>query len=441
MRTITAARRARGQSGAGLIETMVGILIGLLVVLVVYNMLAVAEGYKRMTTGAADAQITGLIGQFLSSQDAGNGGNGYTSAFADLINCHNSAPGVPYTANNTLKPISVLVTAGALPTDPDSFIARHGVSPHVVWSVAFRSAKGVPFAPGAPITVQSPNGFNTPAKASIPTGVDPFWAIAIANEGSGVCELIQIQNSGPPNAFGEVVLTQGPTYASSHPYEGVPNNDEGTGSLLLNLGRQNQNGAARVLYDVANNQLRTTNCMFPDGCLNAAAVARPIAQNVVWMKVQYGIDTTPVPVGGTLDGTVDCWTAADANTPACAVGGVGDWSPNVLKDAGVPASGVPADTLNRIVAVRIALVVRSDEPDFTNPALYSSPATTIDGKTGTRQDEYLFNCAANNATCQNRILIPRGAAAPNVLLDGWRYRTYEAVIPLRNSIFNATLPP
>ena len=103
---------------------------------------------------------------------------------------------------------------------------------------------------------------------------------------------------------------------------------------------------------------------------------------------------------------------------------------------------MPADTLNRIVAVRIGLVVRSDEPDLTNPALFTAPALTIDGKVGTRPDEYLFNCAANtNAACQNRILIPKGAAAPNVLLDGWRYRTYEAVIPLRNSIFNATLPP
>jgi Tfp pilus assembly protein PilW len=218
MTTIIAARLARGQSGAGLIETMVGILIGLLVVLVVYNMLAVAEGYKRMTTGAADAQITGLISQFISGQDAGNGGNGYTSGFSDLINCHNSAPGVPFTANNTLKPISVLVTKGALATDSDSFISHQGVSPHVVWPVAFRSAKGAPIAPGAPITVQSPNGFNTPAMASMATALNPFWAIAIANDGSGVCELIQISNSGVPNGFGEVVLTQGPTHTSTYAY-------------------------------------------------------------------------------------------------------------------------------------------------------------------------------------------------------------------------------
>ena len=315
MTTIIAARLARGQSGAGLIETMVGILIGLLVVLVVYNMLAVAEGYKRMTTGAADAQITGLISQFLSSQDAGNGGNGYTSAYADLINCHNSAPGVPYTANNTLKPISVLVTRGRC-SPPIPTASSRTMACRRTWCGRSPSERQSQVDPGTPITVQSPNGFNTPAKASIPTGPDPFWAIAIANDGSGVCELIQISNAGPPNDVnGEVVLTQGPTYTTGIVYKGIAINEEGTGAFLLNLGRQNQNGAARVRYTVANNQLVTTNCMFPDGCLNAAAVARPIAQNVVWMKVQYGIDTTVVPPGSSLDGTVDCWTPADDSEP------------------------------------------------------------------------------------------------------------------------------
>ena len=179
-------------------------------------------------------------------------------------------------------------------------------------------------------------------------------------------------------------MTQGPTHTTTYAYEGVPNNDEGTGSLLLNLGRQNENGAARVRYTVANGQLMTTNCMFPDGCANAAAVPRPVAHNVVWMKVQYGIDTTVVPPGTALDGTVDCWTPADASEPLCTVGGVADWSPNNLKNAGnaPPLPTIPADTLNRIVAVRIGLVVRSDEQDLSDPALFTSPATTIDGKVG-----------------------------------------------------------
>lgn len=76
----TPARRR--QRGAGLIETMIGILIGLLVVLVVYNLLAVAEDYRRATTGASDAQITGLLSQFITSQDAASAGSGILSGFS-----------------------------------------------------------------------------------------------------------------------------------------------------------------------------------------------------------------------------------------------------------------------------------------------------------------------------------------------------------------------
>ena len=44
------------QRGFGLVETMIGILIGLLVVLVIYNLFSAAERYKRMTVGTSDAQ-------------------------------------------------------------------------------------------------------------------------------------------------------------------------------------------------------------------------------------------------------------------------------------------------------------------------------------------------------------------------------------------------
>jgi len=52
-----AARARHSVRGVGLVETMVGILIGMIVVLVVYNILSVAEGYRRTTVGASDAQI------------------------------------------------------------------------------------------------------------------------------------------------------------------------------------------------------------------------------------------------------------------------------------------------------------------------------------------------------------------------------------------------
>ena len=75
------------QRGVSLLETMVGVLIGMIVVLVIYNILSVTEGYRRSTIGTSDAQITGLLSTFMSGRDAGNGGAGITVSGADLINC------------------------------------------------------------------------------------------------------------------------------------------------------------------------------------------------------------------------------------------------------------------------------------------------------------------------------------------------------------------
>jgi type IV pilus assembly protein PilW len=442
------------QRGAGMVETMIGILIGLLVVLVVYNLLAVAEGYRRATTGASDAQITGLLSQFVMGQDAGNGGNGLTSGFTDLVGCNKTEADAPYVTDidvgtATLKPIPVLIYKGVAATDSDSFVSRLGTSPHVVWPIDFRLPS--PLA-GQNIVVQSPLGYSTTTGVSLPTAASPFWAVAIANDGTGRCALIQVTNASAPDAAtGEVSLTQG-TLKTTVAYTGVPVTASTSGSRLLNLGRD----ASRTLYDIGNDSLRVTDCLALQTCQGAAA--NPIAQNVVWMKVQYGIDTSQQNANGTLDGAVDCWTPADDST-CTATNRDGttysDWSPASIIKAGDP-SAVPlvrSDVINRIVAIRIAMVVRSDEPDLRNASLYAPTSTTPDGVTGTRPALYLFNCAANtDAGCQNRVLVPAGAPSATgkadcvttsntVLCDGWRYRAYEAVIPLRNTIYNATLIP
>jgi hypothetical protein len=126
-----------------------------------------------------------------------------------------------------------------------------------------------------------------------------------------------------------------------------------------------------------------------------------------------------------------------------------NWDPATLIQAGDPGSPlIPANSLSRIIAVRIGLVVRSDEADLKDPALFVAPATTADGVVGTRpatgavNGTYLFNCAANtDAGCPGRVAVSAGSAPADVMQNGWRYRVYESVIPLRNSIFAATLPP
>jgi hypothetical protein len=435
-------------------EMLVGVTIGLVVVLVVYNLLSVSEAYKRTTTGYADAQVTGLIGGFITGQEAGNGGNGLSSAYSDLINCHADETGTKFNGREdmSLKPIPVMITKSGDAEKSDSFMSRGSASTHVVWPVPLRpvGAVNATVLPGAQIQVQTPTGFMTPAKVSLPTVADPHWAVVFANNGTGRCGLIKVVDATPAlnppmDDSGEVLLTQG-SPATTMNYTGAPQNAAGTGAFLLSLGREGD--TKRVRYDVANGALRVTDCMKELGC--TGQTPQPIAQNIVLMKVQLGIDTSgPLP-NGTLDATVDCWTSDDElcpiNRPLDSPPTViADWEPATLIKAGDPAFPlIPANVLQRIVAVRIGLVVRSDEPDARDKTLFRAPAKTIDDDTGTRPATaaYLFNCPANtDAACQGRVPISAGTEASTaVMKDGWRYRTYEVVVPLRNSIFAATLP-
>ena len=65
MATLRTHAFAPRQRGISLIEMMVGVVIGLLAVLVIYQTFAVAEGVKRQTISAGDAQKTGLIANYL----------------------------------------------------------------------------------------------------------------------------------------------------------------------------------------------------------------------------------------------------------------------------------------------------------------------------------------------------------------------------------------
>jgi hypothetical protein len=161
-----------------------------------------------------------------------------------------------------------------------------------------------------------------------------------------------------------------------------------------------------------------------------ALVVNPIAQNIVLMKVQYGVDNT-------ADGIVDCWTPADNSTPC------GDYSAATMRVA-------PPATLNRVLAVRIGVVVRGDEPDLkllTDPTNQDLKDQARGILSATRPPVVLFNCTTNtNAACQSRVVVPMGGAggaatcAPAVICDYWRYRVYETVIPLKNAIYSATTP-
>ena len=67
---------SRNQRGLSLVEILVGVLIGMIGIVVIFQVLAVAEAQKRNTTHGADAQSSGAIGLFAMQQDVQLGGYG-----------------------------------------------------------------------------------------------------------------------------------------------------------------------------------------------------------------------------------------------------------------------------------------------------------------------------------------------------------------------------
>lgn len=340
------------QRGISLIEMMVGVVIGLIAVLVIYQTFAVAEGIKRQTISAGDAQKTGMVAMYLLGSEVGNAGSGIMVNQDDLATCTDTGD-----VKTTMRPFSVLITPGADDDTPDSIVVNYSTARSVVTPSVFMAATA---AGGTTYTVQSPTGFK---KGDMVVGIT----------GAGDCERIEVTAVSAPDANGNVVLTQ-----AGSKYEYLPT------MRLVNIGPATS--TQRVLYDVVGGVLRSTDLV------TAGAVAQPLSSSIMNLKMQYGVDTD-----GDIAGDIDEWVAP-----------VGAYAPAAV----LAFNGAQ---LRQIKAVRVGMVVRSDEFDRDSPAFNWT----------------LFECTAQEAknyTCP--------AALTGALPANYRYRVYETIVPLRNPMWN-----
>jgi type IV pilus assembly protein PilW len=118
------------------------------------------------------------------------------------------------------------------------------------------------------------------------------------------------------------------------------------------------------------------------------------------LKVQYGLDLNG-------DGVLDSWVSA----------ATAGWEPEALLNQ-------PPDelkrTLNKMKAVRIGIIVRSAQYDRELAKPY---------------EWVLFDCLSHDdAACPGRL--SGTIALEGGEKGGYRYRTYETVVPLRNQLWN-----
>lgn len=93
------------QAGFSLVEIMVGMVISLLGIIIIFQVFAVSERVKRTTTSGGDAQQNGVAALFALARNLKMAGYGLNS--------------------NDLNPWPLLITPGALVSNPDSFVTTY----------------------------------------------------------------------------------------------------------------------------------------------------------------------------------------------------------------------------------------------------------------------------------------------------------------------------
>lgn len=372
----------RMSAGFSLVEVMVGMIMGLLGMIVIFQMLALFEGQKRTTSGGNDAQNSAAISLHTLQQDLQQAGYG-VSQFA-LLNCNLSLFGqtVPI-APVIINPANAIIPAGDANTD--RLLIIYGNSNSIVEGNIITALAGKVY------TVQLPSSFAVNDRV-----------IASANPCVGNLLIDQIDPSVPI-----VVGAQTVTVVSGVPVT-VP-------STLYNLGR-----APQILaYAIRNANLTVCDYM-QNNCGNAAqvnntAVWVPIANNIVSLLAEYGHDNIPTAGGTPLR------TQAQINA---------------ISSGAVPPAPVPNYVVNRYdqttpttncgwartPVIRLVLVGRGQyEKDPNTTTVLTAPAWT--GSTVTT------------------VVVPTNPAAVPIVLTGdvnwgnYRYKTMETVVPIQNVVW------
>jgi type IV pilus assembly protein PilW len=374
MSMTSASKAARtGQRGFGLVEVMIGLVIGLIAVLVIYQVYTVAEGFKRNTTASGESQQTGLFSTFVLGMEVGNAGAGMADAAQDLAACTD-----PGNFSASFRPIPVMITdggGGVVNPNPDSFVVNYSMATTLANSATFAADA----LPAGSYTVQSPGGFHTG---------DLIVAIqAPGGVGSPCASSVITAPPTVPDLNGFVTIT----------HTGTAINLFAGASRLLNMGPCSK--MQKVQYNLNGNVLQSTQLLDTGAnCVPAVIAPNPLASNIVMMKAEYGVADPADPKG-----LLNTWVQANVG---------GGWDPASL----LPAAG---SKINLIKAIRIGFIVQSEQFDRD------------------RGDYpwVLFDCADPiKANCPGRLT---GTIAASLSPPGnWRYRTYETVIPLRNEIWN-----
>jgi type IV pilus assembly protein PilW len=390
-----------------LIEILLGMVIGMLGILVIFQVLAVAEDRKRTTVHGGDAQSAGAIALYQMQRDVQLGGYGFAGAHTKQIGCLVRAWDVgppPKAIDFRLYPVEIVQGAAGA---PDTIRVLWGNSDQFITTRAWTAS-------GTNKTMSGGRAGFDFGDAMILTS-DPATAVG----GETQCALVQVTDRpgtvsdlahtgstytlpGPPPTTKPARFNKDATWPASAPFTAAA-------GFAFNLGKDPRRVEWRVTLPAEANPNRLIATETFSG-----APAVEIADAIVNLQAEYGIDKNNNQV---ID--ADEWTVTPPDNAL------------IPADLNNPCGEATPKSWRCVRAIRVALLARSAHWDKTacspNPqrtsgaggalALTNFTMFNVDGSAG----------AAASTACP---------LAPDA--NDWRqyrYSVYETVIPLRNMIW------
>ena len=361
-------RRSRGVS---LVEIMVGVAIGLVGTVAIFQAVAAWSRHTQTASAGGDAQVAGTLALFNIERDIKAAGHGFGMAALPVMGCAvtSTLPG-PF----NLRPVNIQPGAAGA---PDTISVLYGNSPFLVAQGTFTSSTATTK------TLTRRSGFRKGDAAVVAgPGVAP---------GSAPCELIQITDD--TNLDGLTVSHDVAPYVNFYTgvngppqWNGVAAPPAFTTGTIYSLGPQ----PTLNIWSIAGGRALSRTEQF------AATPPIPVAEGVINIKAEYGVDLNNDSVIANAE-----WQVAP-----------------------------PAD-FRTVLAIRVAVLVRSrqfernGDSSATNAAPVTLAVPTYFNYTGAKP---FLMTDVNGPGDSNLPGDPSN-------WRHYRYRVYERVIPLRNVVW------
>lgn len=368
------------QRGLSLIELLVAMVIGLIVTLAVTSVITVGEGKRRTTTSTNDMDQAGAYAAYLLDRAVRSAGSSLTQStqptdrgvFGCKLNAASLLPAsafpAPFAKNfksaSDLRVAPVLIAKNQSDAGSDVLVVMGGDA----------------VAGGVPRGLTDPGSANTLSMDNT-VGISTDDLVLVSQNGTTDCLLEQVSGTSTK------VLTLGGTYYTAGKSTALETLAASTSTYVTPLGNPKNGNIQFQLFGVGDNRTLYGYDLLQVG---GTTTAQALADSVIEMHALYGLDTSG-------DGILDAW--ADP-------GATGYDIATVMTTTA---------TIKQIVAVRVALVMRSasKERDIVSANSLTLFADAVDAS--------------------------KKSLAQTVKLTGaddtyYRYRVVDFTVPLRNML-------